>query len=299
MRWCASILSAVLLIFWASIVADAQQQNSKLQTMYSGQATTTTFTTAATGGNCLATSPPFVPCAAVQNAGQAFHQVHVILRDGAGVCNPSTVGQTIIRLYANQEPTNTGSAAHIFRIGTTLTDFSYLPIGPGPTAPASTATNRGQGYIYATGVYRDLRLVIENLATNCVVDAFYAGSIQGDLNPSVISANGGYLNGRFVRGINISAAGDNTVLAAVTNAAGTCCQIGIDDLTLYNTGVQTVIVKVGAFSWYNLVNWAAGCSLVRELTPGTSKVLGNIGDAFIINLSVGSQVTGEVAFHYE
>jgi hypothetical protein len=279
----ATVLGLWLLINPAPRVAQAQGDQSILQVLYTAQATTTTFATA-------------VP---IRNIGQAFHQVHIVMADGAGgACDISEAGETVIRLYGSHEPVG-ATVAHLFRIGSTIAEFAgYLPVNPGPAAPGATATNRGQGYIYATGVYRDIRLVIEDLAPDCVVSAWYSGSIQGDLNPALVSANGGYLGGTFIVPFDVSTIGSNDIIPGVTSVSGTCCQVSIEDLTVYNTVTQDVTITFGLNTWYNFPAWAEGCALLREKTPGVPKVYGALGDPFSISLTVG-RVTGEVTYHYE
>jgi hypothetical protein len=256
----------------APSVAQAQAQNGVLQVIYTSQTTATTFANAPV----------------IQNIGQAFHQVYLRLADSGGTCNPSTVGDVIVRLFASHDGTNE------FKIGNTVAQWAQL-------YHAADANNRGEGYIYATGVYRDIRVVIENVEANCAVNARYSGSLQGDLSTgSVSTSQGFYLQGMQQKAISNSASGDNSVITGFSNSQVTCCTIAIYELMLWTGGgANTVIIKSGTGS--TLFTWesapiACGLFLLKTDQPHFVTVL---GQAFVLNLSAATTVTGYVRYRYE
>ena len=220
--------------------------------------------------NLLSAVAVTTPSAIVRNIGQNEHLATI--RFAGGAC---AAGDVDIQFERSSNPTAVGVVWVPFGVKLSVIDASLVDL------------------IYAYGPAEGVRINPAAFDTvNCTLTVDYIGTIYpGQVDPFFQQSSFRFSN------INTAAMGDLAVVAARPGL-----RVCVYELFLWNPLAKTVILQSGAAPGAGELNvilaLVANIGFVLD-NQGTPRFCTVAGDAFIINLSAASQLSGWASFRYE
>jgi hypothetical protein len=228
---------------------------------------------------------------ASSNIGQPYHILFATFSD-----KPGRTCSSVIKSNSTSPPQldMEGGSSSSFTLQNPITNYSRI-IQP----QTQSATNRYRMIASAAGSYPFLSVFLSNWDdNNCQVNVFYSGSLSAiDVKKYADFGTGADL--LFTSRVFAIGAGNSTIV----NKACDQCRIVVYGLILYNVTAQDVLINdVPSAGQPNpilaLTGYAAGGQLVVPNTNYPMFTTG-AGGSVVLNLSVGTAVSGMITFRIE